>query len=68
MLLRTDLHTLFDLKLIAIDATTMKLLISPLLKGTCYEEYRGKKLKVPADLASRPNQEALEQHRKESRL
>lgn len=68
LLLRTDLHTLFDLKLIAIDVATMSLLVSPSLAGTCYEEYRGRPIKVPDDPPSRPSREALEQHRKESRL
>jgi hypothetical protein len=68
LLLRTDLHTLFDLKLIAIDVTTMRLLISSTLVGTCYKQYRGSPIKVPDDPASRPSREALEQHRMESGL
>ena len=66
LLLRTDLHTLFDLKLVAIDVTTMTVLVSPSLGGTCYEEYRGRPIEVPADPSSRPSREALEQHRHES--
>jgi len=68
LLLRADLHTLFDLKLIAIDVAAMSLLVSPLLAGTCYEELRGKPIKVSEDPHSRPSREAIEQHRKESGL
>ena len=68
LLLRTDLHTLFDLKLVAIDAITMNLLISSSLKGTCYEEYRGRLIVLPDDPLSWPSREALEHHRKESGL
>jgi hypothetical protein len=65
LLLRTDLHTLFDLKLLAIDVATMTVLVSPSLVGTCYEEYRGRSIEVPGDPSRRPNREALEQHREE---
>lgn len=68
LLLRTDLHTLFDLKLVAVDVATMSLLVSPILANTCYEEYRGWILRVPDDLESQPSQKALEQHRLESGL
>jgi hypothetical protein len=68
LLLRTDLHTLFDLKLIAVDVQTMSLLVSPSLADTCYEEYRGKRITIPDDPSSRPSQEALRQHCRESGL
>jgi hypothetical protein len=68
LLLRTDLHTLFDLKLIAIDAATMTLLISPFLQGTCYQQYQGSPIKIPDDPDRRPSPQALERHRKESGL
>jgi hypothetical protein len=68
LLLRTDLHTLFDLMLIAVDAPTMSLLVSPMLANTCYEEYRGRPIRVPDDRESQPSQQALEHHRLESGL
>jgi putative restriction endonuclease len=68
LLLRADLHALFDLGLVAVDAATMCLLVSPKLAGTPYDDYRGKPIAVPDDPASRPSREALEQHRQESRL
>lgn len=68
LLLRTDLHTLFDLKLLAVDVKTMTLLVSSELSATCYEEYRGRPITVPDDRQSRPSWEALRQHRQESGL
>jgi hypothetical protein len=68
LLLRTDLHTLFDLKLVAVNVATMTLLVSPSLEGTCYEEYRGRPIRVPDDPKSWPSRAALEQHQRESGL
>jgi hypothetical protein len=68
LLLRGDFHTLFDLRLIAINEATMRLLVSPKLNGTIYENYRGKKVRIPKVLTNQPNGEALEQHRTESGL
>lgn len=68
LLLRTDLHTLFDLKLIAVDTASMVLLVSSSLGGTCYDGYRGRAISLPDDLGSQPNREALDQHRTQSSL
>jgi hypothetical protein len=66
LLLRTDLHTLFDLGLIAIETKTMTVLIAPSLVGTCYQQYAGTQLYIPSDPASCPSCEALDQHRASS--
>jgi hypothetical protein len=68
LLLRTDIHTLFDVHLIAVDSKMMCLLTSPKLKGTEYEKYAGKPIAVPGDLTCRSSQKALESHRKKSKL
>jgi hypothetical protein len=68
LLLRPDFHTLFDLRLVAINEVTMRLLVSPKLNGSGYENYRGKKIRIPREEGSRPSREALEQHRVESGL
>jgi len=47
LLLRTDLHTLFDLGEIAIDPDGYKVLVSDSLNGTFYEELRGVKISLP---------------------
>jgi hypothetical protein len=66
LLLRADLHTLFDLRLLAVDAATMRILVSPKLAGTSYERYHGKRIRVPEEPARQPSLDALEQHRQES--
>ena len=68
LLLRADLHTLFDLGLVAVDPTTMHLLVSTKLAGTPYDDYRGMRIMVPDDPESQPSRDALEQHRQESGL
>ena len=42
LLLRRDIHALFDLFLISIDADSGKIVISPDLNGSPYEDLRGK--------------------------
>jgi hypothetical protein len=68
LLLRTDLHTLFDLGLIAIDAKRHEVVISNSLNGSDYELFRGKKIALPDDHAQRPDTKALEMHRANSQL
>ncbi|MBD2522034.1 HNH endonuclease [Nostoc sp. FACHB-133] len=61
LLLRADLHTLFDLNLIVINPKTMIVHISPILKATEYRTIEGIKLRVPEDKICHPNQEYLKQ-------
>ena len=68
LLLRADLHTLFDLQLISVDESTMQLLISQTLIGTNYEEFRGQRLIVPYNIGLQPSVAALKDHRERSGL
>ncbi len=68
LLLRTDIHALFDLKLIAVDVATMTLLVSHELAGTCYDDFRGRPISAPRDGDTQPNRAALDQHRHDSGL
>jgi hypothetical protein len=68
LLLRADIHTLFDLGLVAIDAGTRAVLIAPRLRGTAYEELSGKALRVPKLAKMRPSNESLDWHRREAGL
>lgn len=68
LLLRADLHTLFDLYLIAIDAASLTVLISPQVAGTCYAGYAGKRIRMPADRERQPSRKALKDHRRKSGL
>jgi HNH endonuclease len=62
LLLRADLHTLFDLKLITIDPNTMKVLIAPELMKTQCRAFWQKKLILPDNIADRPDTEAIRTH------
>jgi putative restriction endonuclease len=62
LLIRTDLHALFDLKLLAINPDTREVLISPQLFDSEYAQYRGKRITEPADEAVRPAHEHLRAH------
>lgn len=63
LLLRADIHTLFDIGLIAIDTATMSVLLSPGLAGTAYHTLAGAKLRLPKEESLTPSKEALDQHR-----
>lgn len=63
LLLRTDIHTLFDLRLIAIDPETLTILVSPELDGTDYARLRGRALFAPKEVAKRVSIDALTWHR-----
>lgn len=59
LLLRADIHTLFDLHLIAIDSN-YKWSVSSQVKGREYRKLHGKPITMPN--ASRPNKSALKKH------
>lgn len=64
LLLRADLHTLFDLGLLVVDTANMRVMIAPSLKGTWYAQYDGVRLRLPESCFGRPSIEALDIHRK----
>lgn len=57
LLLRADIHTLFDLDLLGIDPATLEVHLHPKVKGMGYDEWAGASLACNAKLLSR---EALE--------
>ena len=59
LLLRADIHTLFDLNLIAIDPKNLTIVLDPCLKNSTYCDLEGKQLWKPQDAAARPNRQAL---------
>jgi len=63
LLLRADMHDLFDLGLVAVDTDSMRLRLARELEGTKYEPYEGRELWLPRDAEARPSLEALERHR-----
>ena len=63
ILLRGDLHTLFDCGLIAIDHETMRVRISPRLSNSEYWSFHDKPLNLPRLRAHRPSREALKERK-----
>jgi hypothetical protein len=58
LLLRADLHTLFDLHLIGIDQFD-RIRVSKSIKQSEYGKFDGQRIRLPRSLADRPNQREL---------
>lgn len=65
LLLRSDVHNLFDFGLITIDADGYRVIISDRLKGTTYEKLSMKQIKLPSSVVDYPDKGALKWHRNE---
>lgn len=65
LLLRADIHTLFDLYLIGIDPNNLKIVIASELQSTTYFELQGKSLILPKNPDDVPNHEWLLQRWKQ---
>jgi hypothetical protein len=62
LLLRADLHTLFDLGLIAVDPE-FQIMVSPDLEGSIYSKLEGRRLKLPPLDEDKPSSTAFAWHR-----
>ncbi|MCC7682777.1 HNH endonuclease [Janthinobacterium sp. FW305-128] len=62
LLLRADLHKMFDLHLFRIDPLTRKVHLSNVLKTSEYAHFDGTILREPFDRSDRPLAEALRHH------
>ena len=62
LLMRADLHTLFDVGLLAVNPSNMTAVIAPSLLLTTYREFSGKTISVPEGKANRPSLDALRAH------
>ncbi|WP_406736853.1 HNH endonuclease [Thioclava sp. GXIMD4215] len=62
LLLRADLHTLFDLYLIKINPETYRVEVSPSLASTPYWNYNDLEIQLPKRVSDRPSVLALAQH------
>ena len=60
LLLRADIHTLLDLRLLAPDPRSRNIVISKLLGGTQYEAFSTSHLAEPEAAWQRPSEETLE--------
>lgn len=65
ILLRADVHTLFDLGFIAIDSSDYTVLVADRLKDSVYGTFSGKQLRLPSNGRAHPNKKALDMHREE---
>lgn len=64
LLLRADIHTLFDRHLLTVTADHI-IRVAPDLSGSPYQELDGQTLRLPLDHAARPAAKALETHNAE---
>lgn len=63
LLLRADLHTLFDVGLVAIDSSDHRILLAASLAGTAYEYLEGERLRIPRRDDLHPDREHLDSQR-----
>lgn len=64
LLLRADIHTLFDLNLLSVD-TRFRIRLAPALMKSEYKELEGEPLKEPSTVSEMPNSFALEKRYQE---
>lgn len=65
LLLRADIHILFDKYLITINTLTKEVCVASQLIDTEYGKLSGRKLLLPKDKQSRPSKQVLEWHSKQ---
>jgi putative restriction endonuclease len=63
LLLRADLHTLFDLGLLSINSDDMVVVTVATLATSAYRELSGKQIRLPVIADYRPSKGGLDQHR-----
>jgi len=63
LLLRADIHTLFDLQLLAVDPVSLAIVLSPDLASSEYAGLAGRFLTLPANPFQHPSRDALRAHR-----
>ena len=68
LLLRADIHTLFDLGLIAIDTERWTVIVHPTLRDGHYAALHGTGLHRPGDTRLHPSRDALDNARRQARL
>lgn len=67
LLLRSDLHTLFDLGRLWIDPQTLTVLLAQGMEDTEYWQYQGVKIALPESENDWPNPEHLARHRADAK-
>jgi len=64
ILLRSEVHVLFDIGLISIDPRTMTVQVHPNLQNTEYGRLAGRPVRLPQDAAMQPSRDALAEHQR----
>jgi WD40 repeat protein len=67
LLLRADIHNLFESFLIAVDALSITVVVAPALQHTQYAELAGRRLIEPERPALRPSRRLLDAHYRQFR-
>jgi putative restriction endonuclease len=62
LLLRADLHTLFDCGLLSVEPISRTIVIGAGLVGSTYEALSGRKLRAPKNPSHSPSQRSLKRH------
>jgi hypothetical protein len=62
LLLRSDLHRLFDRHLVTVETDSLKVRLAPQLDGTRYRKLAGKTIESPRIEGAGPNREAVQLH------
>ncbi|MEP0835544.1 HNH endonuclease [Microcoleus sp. AS-A8] len=62
LLLRVDIHKLFDIHYLSINPKTNRVEMADVLKNTVYWEIAGQALRIPKSKTERPNSNALSKH------
>ncbi len=65
LLLRADIHALFDADLIAVDPSTLSIALAKSIEGSSYAALQGRRLAVPKDASARPKAVALQRRWKQ---
>ncbi len=68
LLLRADIHTLFDLGMLGVDASTMTVVLAPSLAHTVYRDLAGQTMRLPPSASLHPSKQALDDHRRRAGL
>ena len=63
LLLRADIHDLFDLGYLAVDTETMTVVLSEAMQASKYGHLHGQGIRLPSDESHRPSKDALAAHR-----
>lgn len=64
ILLRSDIHTLFDIGRIGFAPKSHTVIVSKVLTDTAYGKLKGRTLRLPSQCKNRPHEDALREHLK----